>query len=325
MSVEIPKETWTGQVREVTLGATSEQGGTRKNTVTVGGESTMPFLTHEGKIPHTAIFPVEIQSSKPKDWSPLLEEAWGEAMNNPADWAQAAEEAGADMIYLILSAEDEDGNQTTPEKAVEAVQSVLQNTSLPLAVIGPGQADLDNELLVPAAEAAAGERLLLGNCEENNYRTIVAAALAHDHLVQSRTPMDVNLSKQLVILIHDMGLPLERIMMDPTTGALGYGIEYGFSVMERLRLAALTGDSMTQQPMIVTPGEEVWKVKEAKVGSGVPENWGDWETRALEWEAITAATLIHSGADIVVIRHPQTLQRLKAMMADLSNSNQSEE
>jgi acetyl-CoA decarbonylase/synthase complex subunit delta len=184
-------------------------------------------------------------------------------------------------------------------------------------VIGPGQADLDNELIVAVAEEGKGERLLLGLCEENNYRTIVAAALAHDHLVQSKTPMDVNLSKQLIILIHDMGMPLERIVMDPTTGALGYGIEYGYSVMERLRLAALQGDTMTQQPMIVTPGEETWKVKESKVGDGVPDTWGDWKQRALDWEAITATAIIHSGADLIVLRHPETLKRVRSLIDDL--------
>jgi acetyl-CoA decarbonylase/synthase complex subunit delta len=138
--------------------------------------------------------------------------------------------------------------------------------------------------------------------------------MANDHLVQSKTPMDVNLSKQLVILINEMGLPLERIIMDPTTGALGYGIEYGYSVMERLRLAALQGDQMTQQPMLVNPGEEAWRVKEAKVGEGVPEAWGDWGKRALEWEAVTATALVHSGADILVLRHPETLKRVKAII-----------
>jgi acetyl-CoA decarbonylase/synthase complex subunit delta len=194
---------------------------------------------------------------------------------------------------------------------------VLQATGLPLAVVGPGQADLDNELIVAVAEEAKGERLLIGICEDKNYRTIVAAALANDHLVQSKTPMDVNLSKQLVILIHDMGMPLERIVMDPTTGALGYGIEYGYSVMERLRLAALQGDGMTQQPMMVTPGEEAWKVKESKVGEGVPAAWGEWEKRALEWEAVTGGTLIQSGADLLVVRHPKTLLRLRGLVGAL--------
>lgn len=324
MTIEIPKEKWTGSVREITIGATADDGGTRAKTLTVGGESTLPFLHHEGSMPHKPALALEIRDRKPDDWSSLLIEVWGDAIENPGDWAKAAEDAGADLIYLVLSLTTSDGEPNTAENSVRVVKEVLEATSLPLAVIGPGQADLDNELIVPVAEATKGERILLGLCEEKNYRTCVAAALANDHLVQSKTPMDVNLSKQLIILIHDVGLPLERIMMDPTTGALGYGIEYGYSVMERLRLAALQGDSMTQQPMIVTPGEEAWKVKEAKVGEGVPESWGEWERRALEWEAVTASTLVYSGANILVLRHPKTLQRLQAMIDELSSSQKQE-
>ena len=314
MTVEIPKEKWSGQVREVTIGATAEDGGTRTQTLTIGGETTLPFLHFEGSIPHRPALAIEISDHKPDDWSPILLETWGEAMESPAAWAKAAEEAGADLIYLVLSLTTADGEENTPENARRVVREVLDATGLPLAVAGPGQADIDNELIVPVAEEAEGERILLGICEEGNYRTIVAAALANNHLVQSKTPMDVNLSKQLVILISDMGIPLERIVMDPTTGALGYGIEYGYSVMERLRLAALQGDSMTQQPMLVNPGEEAWKVKESKVGEGVPESWGDWQNRALEWEALTASSLVQSGADLLVLRHPDTLKRVKAMI-----------
>ncbi|HSR46755.1 MAG TPA: acetyl-CoA decarbonylase/synthase complex subunit delta [Anaerolineales bacterium] len=317
MTIELHKEKSTGAVRSVTLGATKEQGGSRSRTLTIGGETALPFLDFEGSLPNRPALALEIRDRKPADWSPLLYEAWGEAMNDPADWARAAEAAGADLIYLVLSATQSDDSPNSPEKARAVVRKVLEATGLPLAVAGPGQAELDNELIVPVAEEAKGERLLLGICEDKNYRTIVAAALANDHLVQSKTPMDVNLSKQLVILIHDMGLPLERIVMDPTTGALGYGIEYGYSVMERLRLAALQGDSMTQQPMLVNPGEEAWKVKESKVGEGVPEAWGDWSRRALNWEAMTAAALVHSGADLLVLRHPESLRRVRAVIDDL--------
>jgi acetyl-CoA decarbonylase/synthase complex subunit delta len=324
MTIEIPKEKWTGTVREITLGATAAEGGTRAKTLTVGGESSLPFLYHEGSFPNRPALAVEVLDKKPDEWSPLLLEAWGDAIEDSGKWAKAAEDAGADMIYLSLSLTTSDGEENTPENAVAVVKKVLEATGLPLAIVGPGQAEVDNELIVPVAEATKGERLLIGVCEDNNYRTCVAAALANDHLVQSKTPMDVNLSKQLIILIHDMGLPLERIVMDPTTGALGYGIEYGYSVMERLRLAALQGDSMTQQPMIVTPGFEAWKVKESKVGEGVPESWGDWEVRAMEWEAITATALVHSGANIIVIRHPKSLERLQSMIEKLSVSQMAE-
>jgi acetyl-CoA decarbonylase/synthase complex subunit delta len=317
MTLEFPKEAWGAQVRQVTLGATADQGGSRSRTLTVGGASTLPYLTMEGSLPNRPALGLEIRERKPEDWSPLLYQAWGEAMDDPTDWARAAEAAGADFIYMVLSPIGADGKPNTAEQARASVRKVLGTTGLPLAVVGPGQAELDNELIVPVAEEGKGERLLLGVCEDKNYRTIVAAALANDHLVQSRTPMDVNLSKQLVILIHDMGMPLERIIMDPTTGALGYGIEYGYSVMERLRLAALQGDTMTQQPMMVNPGEEAWKVKEAKVGEGVPKAWGDWSQRALQWETLTATTLLHSGADLLLLRHPETLRRVRSVIEAL--------
>ncbi len=315
--VELPKEKYAGKVREITIGATKDQGGTRAKVVTIGGESTLPFLTFEGAMPHPPAIAVEIQDRKPSDWSPILLEAWNDVADSPAKWAQAAEALGVDLILLKLNATLADGSKNTAANAVKVTKEVLQATGLPLMVFGPGQAELDNELLVAVAEATKGERLVLGICEDKNYRTLVAAALANDHLVNSRTPMDVNLAKQLVILIHDMGLPLERIIMDPTTGALGYGIEYGYSVMERLRLAALQGDGMTQQPMLVTPGEEAWRVKESKVGTDVPAMWGDWKERAIHWETITASALVETGADVLVLRHPEAVKRVKEMTLKL--------
>ena len=319
MPIEIPIDKWPGSVREVIIGATEADGGTRSKTIKVGGEKTMPFLHFEQPTPNKPVIAIEIKDHKPEDWSPLLEEIWStETIEDPGLWAVAAEKAGADIIVLALCLNDKDGLQTKPENAVASVKKVLDSCKLPLVVFGPGQVDLDNELLVPISEATKGERLVLGICEDKNYRTIVATAMANGHLVTARTPMDVNLSKQLNILITDMGMPPDRILMDPTTGALGYGIEYGYSVMERLRLAALQGDAMTQFPMIVTPGFEAWKTKEAKVGEGVPDGWGDWEERSINWETITAVSLIETGADIVVLRHPESVRRVRFAIEELS-------
>ena len=317
MPVELTKDKWPGAVRTITLGATAAEGGTRAHTVTVGGETALPYMHFESSTPNPPVVAIEIKDRRPDDWSPLLLETWSAVVDDPALWAKAAEAAGADLIVLALSLTDKDGNPTTPGGAVGSVKAVLGATGLPLLVFGPGQAEVDNNLLVAVAEATKGERLVLGICEDKNYRTIVATAMANGHLVSARTPMDVNLSKQLNILVSDMGLPLDRILMDPTTGALGYGIEYGFSVMERLRLAALQGDSMTQFPMIVTPGFEAWKTKESKVGTGVPAAWGEWLPRAINWEVLTAVTLLESGADIVVVRHPESLKQVKAAIQEL--------
>lgn len=317
MPIEIPKDKWSAAVRSVKIGATSAEGGTRTKIVTVGGEKTLPFMHFENEMPHPPVVALEIKDRYPDDWSPLLLNVWKDVVNDPAKWAKTAEEMGADLIVLALSLTDINGNPNTPENAVTVTKQVLAATGLPLLVFGPGQAEIDNELLVPIAEATKGERIVLGICEDKNYRTIVATAMANDHLITARTAMDVNLAKQLNILINDMGLPLDRILMDPTTGALGYGIEYGFSVMERLRMAALQGDSMTQFPMIVTPGFETWKTKESKVGEGVPSAWGDWEERAINWETVTAMALLESGADILVLRHPTTIRRIKSAIQEL--------
>jgi acetyl-CoA decarbonylase/synthase, CODH/ACS complex subunit delta len=311
MPVEIPKDKWAGKIKEITLGATAAEGGTRSKTITIGGDTTMPFMHFETPTPHAPVIAIEIKDRKPEDWSLLLAEAWGDAMKDPAAWAKSAESAGADLIVLWLTLDD------TADDAVKSVKEVLSATGLPLIVFGPGQVEKDNELLVAVSEATKGEKLVLGICEDKNYRTIVATAMANGHLVSARTPMDVNLAKQLHILISDMGMTHDRILMDPTTGALGYGIEYGYSVMERLRLAALQGDAMTQSPMIVTPGFETWKTKESKVGTGVPEAWGEWKERAIHWETLTATALLESGASIVVLRHPESVKRVRTAITEL--------
>ncbi len=319
VTVETPVEKWAGTIRHITVGATAAEGSTRGKAANIGGETTLPFLGFEGQNPHGPLVAVEVWNRNPgEEWSAALTGAWGEALNDPALWARGAEAAGADLICLRFFTTDASGAKITGKAARATLRCVLEAVKLPVIVLGPGQAELDNEVLVACAEEGAGEKLVLGPCEDKNYRTIVAAAMANGHLVTAKTPMDVNLSKQLNILIHDMGMPMERIITDPTTGSLGYGIEYGYSVMERLRLAALQGDGMTQQPMLVTPGEEAWRAKEARTGEGVPAAWGDWATRAVNWETMTAGALVESGADIVVLRHPETVRRIKQLVAALA-------
>src|SRR5512143_4180150 len=189
MPIEIPKDKWSGSVRSITLGANTE-GGTRTSIVTVGGEKALPFMHFEAETPHQPVIAIEIKDRKPDDWSPLLPEVWGDAMNDPAAWAKGAAAAGADLLLMTLSLTAADGSPNTPERAVAAVKAVLGAVGLPLIVFGPGNAELDNELLVAVAEATKGERLVLGICEDKNYRSIVATAMANGHLVSGRTAMD---------------------------------------------------------------------------------------------------------------------------------------
>ncbi len=316
IELEIPVEKWPGAVRPVTLGATGD-GGTRTSTVTVGGETTLPFLHFEGSMPHRPVVAAEVHDRYPEEWSAELLAAWGDDAREPATWAKKAVDLGADMIALKLRSTHPDFGGRGADEATATVKSVLAAVGVPLIVYGPGLAEKDNEVLVAVADATKGERLALATCEDKNYRTIVAAALGNGHLIVAQTPIDVNLAKQLNILISDMGLSLDRMLMDPTTGAVGYGVEYTYSVMERLRLAALMGDGMTQQPMICSAGEESWRQKESRVADGVPESWGEYATRAVVWEVTTATALLHAGADILVVRHPKSIAQVQRSIVAL--------
>lgn len=313
-AVEVPTEKWTGKIHEVKL------GGNGRKSVVVGGETTLPFLHFDGAMPNRPVVAIEIQDRKPEDWSPNLISAWGDVTNDPGAWAKKAVEYGADIIVLRLrSAHPEEAN-TGADEARKSVDMVLSAIDIPVIVLGPGVAEKDNEVLIAASEAAKGQRIALGNCEEKNHRTIAASCIADGHIAIGHTPLDLNLAKQLNVLLCDVGLSTDSIIMDTDTGALGYGIEYAYSVMERLRLAALGGDSMAAMPMISTVGAEAWRQKESKVTEGVPPTWGDHLERSLTWEGITAVTLLNSGTDIVVLRHPKTVTLVKASIDKLMSA-----
>lgn len=313
-AVEVPTEKWTGKIHEVKL------GGNGRKSVVVGGENTLHFLHFDGTMPNKPLIAIEVQDRNPTDWSSHLVSVWGDVLSDPGAWAKKAVEYGADIIVLRLrSAHPEEANTGAPE-AKKSVDTVLSAVDIPVIVLGPGVAEKDNEVLIAASEAAKGQRIALGNCEEKNHRTIAASCLADGHVAIAKTPIDLNLAKQLNILLCDVGLSQDSILMDPTTGALGYGIEYCYSVMERLRLAALGGDNMAAMPMFCTAGEETWRQKESKVTEGVPPTWGDHLERSLTWEGVTAIMLLNAGADIIVLRHPKTVTLVKASIDKLMSA-----
>lgn len=315
-TIEAPTEKWTGQIREVTLG-----GDSRKKVV-VGGSRTLPFLHFEGTTLHPPAVAIDVEDRPPERWSPALEAVWGDALRQgPGAWASKAVEFGADIVAVTLRSADPESGDTGPDEAVGTVKEVLAAVDVPVIVYGPGVAEKDNEVLVAVADATGGEQLALGLCEEKNYRTIVATCMANGHIPIAHSPMDVNLAKQMNILITDMGMPADRILMDPTTGALGYGLEYAYSVMERLSLAALQGDGMTNMPMILNPGREAWRVKESIAEEGVPAEWGGVEERGVVWEAVTALALVEAGANILVMRHPGAVKLIKEAIGKLMASD----
>jgi acetyl-CoA decarbonylase/synthase complex subunit delta len=308
---ELPVEKWVGQVHEVRL------GGNGRREVVVGGETTLPFLRFEGALPHPPVVAIEVRDREPRDWPTPLSRAWGDALKDPGAWAKKATQFGAEIICLRLASAHPEEGDTGADQARRVVETVLGAVDLPLIILGPEVPAKDNEVLVAASEVARGQRVALGPCVEKNYRTIAAACLADGHVAIAKTPIEINLAKQLNILLLDLGLSPDQVIIDPATGALGYGLEYSYSVMERLRLAGLTGDKMTAMPMFNTVGEETWRQKESRAAAGVPPSWGEWEERAILWEEMTALGLLHAGSDIVVLRHPRSVEKVKGAIQAL--------
>ena len=322
MPVSVIKERNSGKVLEVVLGATKEQGGTRANTVTVGGQTCLPYLHFEGEMPHRPIIAMEVMDRVPDEWNDELKSAFAGVIDNPVLWAKkCVEEWGADMVYLKLKSADPDLGDSSPEKCVETVKSVLAAVGVPLAVAGCGIDEVDNKVISAVAEGCAGENLLLGVATQENYNTVTAACMVHKHTLIANSPLDINICKQLNILITEMGLPLERIIMDPSIGGLGYGMEYAYSIGERGRIGTLQGDKMLSLPTIGTVGYEAWKTKEATAPEADFPGWGDQKERGILWEAVTASSLMQSGLDILVMRHPEAVKLVRKNIEDLMKPN----
>lgn len=320
MSLDLVKESWSGKVLEVTLGATQEEGGTRSSSYTIGGETCLPFLQSEGEMPHRPLVAVEVWDVEPTDWPAPLAEAIADVAGDPAQWAaKAVEEWGADMVFLKLRSAHPEAGGADPEEVAGRVKKVAEAVSVPLGLLGSGDSDVDNKLLPAVSEAVRGENCLIGVVTEDNYKTITASAVVNGHNLICQSPIDVNICKQLNILVNEVGMDLDRIVIDPTTGGLGYGIEYTYSIMERARLGALSGDRMLAMPMINFIGQEAWRAKEAKETEADFPEWGDHNTRALLWEILTATTFLQAGSDLLVLRHPEAVKPVKSHIDQLMN------
>jgi len=321
MVFEVVKERYTSKVNELKLGATVEEGGTRSHVLKVGGQTTLPYLHFEGEVPNKPIIAMEVTDIEP-DWPLPLKEMFKDVYNDPQAWAKkCVDEYKADAIYVVLNGADPDGADKSPDECAKTVKSILQAVSVPLIVAGCGSEEKDNEVMAKVAEECAGENLMLGSAEQENYKSIAAACMVHKHTLIARSPLDINICKQLNILINEMGLALDRIAIDPMIGGLGYGIEYAYSIMERVRMGALQGDKMLSMPMICTVGYEAWRAKEAYAEGEEFQGWGEQSFRGPMWEAMTAAALIQAGADILLMRHPQAVKLVQKNIIELMESN----
>ncbi|MHB8780161.1 MAG: acetyl-CoA decarbonylase/synthase complex subunit delta [Candidatus Geothermincolia bacterium] len=313
MAFSLPTESAKGRVREVELGIGDK-------TVKVGGENVLPFHLWEGELPHRPIIAAEIYDEPADDWAPALKDALGDLMSDPVAWAKKAQdEWGVDAVSLVLRSTDPKGTDGPADKAAETVQAVETALNIPVIVYGTEDLEKDAEVLKAVAAKAEGRNLVMGPAKEDNHKTIGAAAIGYKQSVVAMTPIDVNLAKQLNILLTNLGMDADRLVIDPTTGALGYGLEYTYSVMERLKIAGLfQDDSMTQMPLLANVGVQAWKTKEAKSSAEDYPEWGDPTKRGIYWETLTAVALLMAGADIVVLRHPESIKLTKKLIETLA-------
>lgn len=308
-------EKWTHRINTVTLGATKEQGGTRTRTVTVGGETTLPFLTFEGEMPYRPVVAGLVVDVVPDTWPEVLREAIGPEINSPAEWAQkCAEDFKVDLICLKLYGPDPSGPNLSPTQAAETVRKVLEAMGLPLIIWGCGDEMKDNEVLPECSQAAKGENCLLGSATDKNYRTMAAIGKADRHKLIAEAPVDINIAKQVNILLQDAGFDLSDVVMGQITAALGYGFDYVYTIFERVRIAGLKGDKLMALPQIANVGWETWKVKEAMADEDILPGWGELRKRGPRWEAVAAANYIQAGADIVVLAHPEAIALTREMI-----------
>jgi acetyl-CoA decarbonylase/synthase complex subunit delta len=314
MAFEIPKTQYTGKIREITL-------GNGDKAVTVGGETSYPFYLFEGEMPHHPQIAMEVWDCPPEEWAEAALEPFAGVTDDPVAWAKKCiNDYGAEMIALQLISTDPNGLDRGADEATEVVKKVADAIDVPLIVWGTANHEKDTEVLRKVAEVCQGKNLIIGPVEEGDHKRIGASAIGYRHTVVASTPIDINLAKQLNILLSNLGVPDELIVMDPTVSGIGYGIEYAYSVMERMRMAGLAQeDERLQFPIICNIAKEVWKTKEVHLPDG-EFNMGNAKKRGILTEAMSAMVLLLAGGDVVIMRHPEAIKLVREMIAELTAS-----
>ena len=312
MALEIPKTPYSGKIKEISLGKGS-------GSVKVGGEIAYPFYTFEGEMPNLPKIAMEVYDCPPEEWPEAALEPFAGVTDNPVAWAKkCVDDYGAEMICLQLLSTDPNGLDRGADEAAAVVKKVADAVDVPLIVWGTANHEKDTEVLRQVSEICQGKDLIIGPVEEGDHKRIGASAIGYHHTVIASTPIDINLAKQLNILLGNLGVPDDLLVMDPTVSGIGYGIEYAYSVMERIRMAALTQqDGKLQFPLICNIGKEVWKAKEVKITEAEDPKFGNAEKRGILLEAMSAMALLMAGSDLLIMRHPEAIKLVREVMTEL--------
>jgi acetyl-CoA decarbonylase/synthase complex subunit delta len=315
LGFEIPKQPYSGKIGETTVGMGS-------GAVTLGGSDAYPFHDFEGNMPNPPKIAMEVWDYDPsEEWPAAAIEPFKDVISSPDAWAKkCVDEYGADIIVLQLKSTDPNGMDRQPDEAAEVAKKVSDAVDVPLFVWGTANNQKDEEVLKKISELCEGKNVSLGPVEEANHKGVGASALGYNHTIIASSPIDVNLAKQLNILLGNLGVQSEKVIIDPTTGGLGYGLEYSYSVMERIRMAALTQeDDKLQIPIVSNIGNEIWKSKEAGQSIDEAPTLGDPERRGILMESVAAVSYLLAGADVIILRHPESVRTVRSFVECLSN------
>ncbi len=317
-----PIDTYLGQIAEVKLGATKGEGGTRGKSIVIGGERSPAFYTFENPMPHPPVISFDVFDSK----IPLAKAVKmhvKDVLEDPAAWAKlSVDKFGADMITLhLVSIDPLNPTPSTPKEAAKTVENVLQAVDVPLIIGGCGDPKKDLEVFEKVTEVAEGERLLVSTVTlDMDIERTAKAIKEHGHVALAFTPMDLNQARELNRRLFEF-LPKDQIVMDTTTAALGYGLDYAYTIMERARLAGLMGDPELQQPMS-SGTTNAWAAREA--WQKMDPEWGPRELRGPVWETVTALTMLLAGVDLFMMMHPAAVKTLKDVIKELIGKGRGE-
>jgi acetyl-CoA decarbonylase/synthase complex subunit delta len=316
-----PVETYAGRIIEVQLGATKGEGGTRGKPVIIGGEKSPAYYLFENSTPHNPAITLDVFDMK-VPLAKAVKMHVEEVLDDPVAWAKlAVNKFGAEMITLHLVSTDPLLKDTSPQKAALVVENVLQAVDVPIIIGGCGDPKKDLKVFEKVAEVAEGERVLLSSITlDMDIEQTARIAKKHGHVALAFTSMDLNLARELNRRLYEF-LPKEQIIMDTTTAALGYGLDYAFTIMERARLAGLMGDPELQHPLS-SGTTNAWAAREAWMKMA-PE-WGPRELRGPIWETVTALTLMLAGVDLFMMMHPAAVKTAKDVIQKLTGESKGE-
>ena len=294
--------------------------GCGDKAIALGGECTFPFYTFDAELTNAPKVGVEITDMGLEGASAGIVEYYG-ADASYADMAKkAAAMEGADFVVLKLEGADPNGADKSVEELVAVIKEVGDAIDTPLVVEGCGNVEKDSELLSKAAEVLEGKNVLIMSAREENYKTVGASAgLAYKQKVGAESAVDINLAKQLNVVSTQLGVDAKSIVMNVGSAAVGYGFEYLVSTMDRVKAAALSqGDAMLQMPIITPVASETWNVKESMASEADAPAWGPAEERGIKMEIMTAAAVLASGSNAVIMRHPKAVATVAKMIKALA-------